>query len=182
MFGGNATLKANGALSIAVPGEVAGLHEAWKMYGKLAWERLVMPAERFARNGYKISPSLYVKMSETKEAIFADEGLRNMLTLNGKLLQPGDICYNKRLATTLQAISMHGQKAFYNGSVGKTLIGDIQKIGGILTMEDLQKYRVKITEPISASVMGLEILGMPPPSSGGAAMILVRLHYDHNSL
>ncbi|KAM0936399.1 putative gamma-glutamyltransferase, Glutathione gamma-glutamate hydrolase [Dioscorea sansibarensis] len=173
MFGGNATLKANGALSIAVPGEVAGLHEAWKMYGKLPWKRLVMPAVRFARNGYKISPYLYMQMSKTKEAIFADEGLRNMLTLNGKLLQPGDICYNKRLASALQAISMHGQKAFYNGSVGKALIGDIQKIGGILTMKDLQKYRVKITEPISANVMGLEILGMPPPSSGGAAMILI---------
>lgn len=180
MFGGNATLKANGPLSIAVPGEVAGLHEAWKMYGKLPWKRLVMPAELFARNGYKISPYLHMQMSKTKEAIFADEGLRNMLTLNGKLLQPGDICYNKRLASTLQAISMHGQKAFYNGLVGKALVGDIQKVGGILTMKDLQEYHVKITEPISANIMGLEILGMPPPSSGTAAMILVCIYY-HNS-
>ncbi|KAH7674041.1 Gamma-glutamyltransferase protein [Dioscorea alata] len=57
---------------------------------------------------------------------------------------------------------MRGQKAFYNGSVGKAL-----------TMKDLQNYQVKITELISANIMGLEMLGMPPPSSGAAAMILI---------
>ncbi|KAJ0988369.1 hypothetical protein J5N97_006725 [Dioscorea zingiberensis] len=173
MYGGNATLKATGALSVGVPGEVAGLHEAWKQHGKLPWKRLVMPAERFARNGFKISPYLHFQMTRTRLGILTDEGLRNMLTSNGELLQIGHICYNKRLAHTLKAIANHGPRAFYNGSVGKALIGDIQKIGGILTMKDLQKYQVKVTKPISADIMGLKILGMPPPSSGGAAMILI---------
>lgn len=66
-------------------------------------------------------------------------------------------------------------EAFYNGSVGLNLVKDVKKAGGILTMEDLRHYQVKLREAISADILGLKVLGMPPPSSGGAAMILVRL-------
>ncbi|XP_039114395.1 LOW QUALITY PROTEIN: glutathione hydrolase 1-like [Dioscorea cayenensis subsp. rotundata] len=173
MYGGNATLKASGALSIAVPGEVAGLHEAWKQHGKLPWKRLVMPAEHLARRGFRISPYLFMQMNRTKAGILADEGLRSMFTSNGELLQLGDTCYNKRLADTLGVISRHGPRALYNGSVGKNLVRDIRKFGGVLTMKDLQKYKVRVTKPISAEIMGLTILGMPPPSAGGAGIILM---------
>ncbi|KAJ0975145.1 hypothetical protein J5N97_017110 [Dioscorea zingiberensis] len=178
MYAGNATLKTSGALSIAVPGEVAGLHEAWKQHGKLPWKRLVMPATRLARRGFRISPYLFMQMNKNKAGILADEGLSNMLTSKGKLLQPGDTCYNKRLARTLRDISKHGPQILYDGSVGKDLVRDIQKFGGILTIKDLQKYKVRVTEPISAEIMGLKILGMPPPSAGGAGIILISFPFS----
>ncbi|KAF8411535.1 hypothetical protein HHK36_004088 [Tetracentron sinense] len=173
MYAGNGALKASGALSIAVPGELAGLHKAWKQHGKLPWERLVRPAELLARRGFKISPFLHMQMIKTKSGIFADVGLRNLFTSNENLLQPGNICRNKKLAQTLRTISRHGPEAFYNGSIGFNLVRDVLKVRGILTMKDLERYQVKLKEPISADVLGLKILGMPPPSSGGAAMILI---------
>ncbi|ONK73963.1 uncharacterized protein A4U43_C03F1390 [Asparagus officinalis] len=173
MYSGNAASKSSGALSVAVPGEIAGLHEAWKQHGKLPWKRLVVPAESIARRGFRISPYLYMQMNKTSAGIFADRGLRDILTANGNLLKPGDICLNKRLAQTLRAISVYGPKVFYNGSVGINLVKDVKRAGGILSLKDLQGYRVKVTEPMSADIMGLKILGMPPPSSGTAGMILI---------
>lgn len=173
MYAGNAALKGTGALSVAVPGELAGLHKVWKIYGKIPWNRLVTPAAQMAQNGFKISPFLYMQMAKTETGIMADKGLRKTFMKNDCLLKPGDTCYNKKLAKTLSEIARNGIKAFYNGSIGLKLVEDVKKAGGILTMEDLKNYQVKIREPVSIEVFGVNILGMPPPSSGGAAMSLV---------
>ncbi|MBA0559725.1 hypothetical protein Golob_016674, partial [Gossypium lobatum] len=172
MYAGNAALKATGALSVAVPGELAGLHKAWKQHGRLPWERLVKPAEILAQKGFKISPYLRTQMESSKSAILADKGLRQVFTSNGELLQVGDICYNKKLAETLRKISIYGTKPFYNGSIGLNLVRDIQRAGGIMTLNDLKRYEVKMREPISANILGLKVLSMPPPSSGGVSMVL----------
>ncbi|KAL5555907.1 hypothetical protein UlMin_038143 [Ulmus minor] len=172
MYAGNATLKSKGALSIAVPGELAGLHKAWKQHGRLPWARLVRPAESLARLGFKVSAYLRMQMERTESGILADEGLRSLFTSNGKLLQKGDICRNMKLAETLRRISDFGLEIFYNGTVGLDLVRDIKKAGGILTMKDLQTYQVKLKKPLSADFMGLKLLAMPPPS-GGPPMILM---------
>lgn len=173
MYAGNAAQKASGPLSIAVPGELAGLTLAWSKYGKLPWRRLVAPAARIAIKGFKISPYLHMQMVNAESSIKADEGLHSVFTSNGSLLEQGSVCHNMELAKTLNVISEIGTKAFYNGSIGENLVKDVEKGGGILTMEDLQNYSVKLRKPLRRAVMGVDILGMPPPSSGGASMMLV---------
>nr|CAA89206.1 gamma-glutamyl transpeptidase [Arabidopsis thaliana]prf//2124427C gamma-Glu transpeptidase [Arabidopsis thaliana] len=172
MYGGNVDLKKKGALSVGVPGEVAGLFTAWKQHGKLPWKRSVTPAEKLAE-GFKISKYLYMQMNATRSDILADKGLSDLFVSNGELKRPGTICHNPKLALTLKLIGEYGPKAFYNGTVGVNLARDIKKSGGIITLKDLQSYRVKIKEPLSAELLGYRVLGMPPPSSGGAAMMLV---------
>lgn len=176
MYEGNVALKASGALSIAIPGELAGLHEAWTQHGKLPWKRLVSPAEHLARKGFKISPYLHMQMAATKDGILADRGLREIFTSDGNLLGVGDVCHNRKLAETLKKASKFGIAPLYNGSIGFNLVRDIRKLGGIINLDDFRRYQVKTREPTSTRVFGLEILGMPPPSSGGAAMILVGLY------
>ncbi|XP_068637109.1 glutathione hydrolase 1-like [Aristolochia californica] len=173
MFANDASSKSSGPLSVAVPAELAGLYEAWKQHGKLPWKRLVRPAIVLARKGFEISPYLHMQMVKTELGILKDKGLSEIFTSNRSLLQVGDICHNKKLAQTLEAISQYGAKALYNGRIGFSLVRDIQKAGGILTMEDLRIYEVKLRKPLIAEVMGHEILGMPPPSAGGAGMILI---------
>lgn len=172
MYGGNSTLKETGSLSIAVPGEFAGLHKAWKQHGKLPWKRLVKPALFLASRGFKISPYLHMQMETTESDILNDIGLRSIFAPRGKLLKVGEVCRNKKLANTLKQILMFGPQAFYGGSIGRNLVRDVQKAGGILSMKDLKRYTVKEKEPISTDVFGLKILGMPPPS-GGPPMMLV---------
>lgn len=173
MYKGNEMIKAAGALSIAVPGELVGLHEAWKQYGRLPWSRLVRPAAYFAYHGFRISPYLHMQMVATETKILADKGLREIFTSNGSLLQQGDRCYNRKLADTLIKVSKDELQSFYNGAIAYNLVKDVQEAGGILSLDDMQHYKVKIREPISTNILGLEIIGMPPPSSGGAAMVLV---------
>uniref|UniRef100_J3LYI4 Gamma-glutamyl transferase n=1 Tax=Oryza brachyantha TaxID=4533 RepID=J3LYI4_ORYBR len=172
MYGGNETLKARGALSIAVPGEIAGLYEAWKRHGKLPWKRLVMPAAKLAR-AFRVSPYLRKQMEATRDGILQNRGISAVYTSNGDILNVGDVCRNTRLARTLEAVADKGPDAFYKGAVGDQLVKDIQDVGGIITMEDLKKYQVKVRQPLSENVMGLTILTMPPPSAGGAGLMLV---------
>ncbi|WZZ84646.1 hypothetical protein YC2023_113225 [Brassica napus] len=145
MYGSNPDLKKKGVLSAGVPGEVAGLFTAWKQHGKIPWKQLVTPAEKLAEGGFQ----------------------------DFKLKKLGTIIHNRKLAFTLKQIAENGPKAFYNGTVGVSLASDISKAGGIITLKDLQSYRVKVRKPLSANILGYELLGMPPPSSGGAAMMLV---------
>lgn len=173
MYAKNPAAKKIGPLSVGVPGELAGLHLAWQQHGKLPWKKLVQPVIKLAAEGFVISPYLASNIKSLKNAIMADKGLRGVFTVNEKLLNVGDTCYNKKLAETLQAISDFGPSVFYNGTIGKKLVEDVQAVGGILSFEDLQNYRVEVTDPISAEVMGYTILGMPPPSSGAAGLISV---------
>ncbi|KAL9289695.1 putative aminoacyltransferase, Glutathione hydrolase [Arabidopsis thaliana] len=173
MYGDNPERKKKGSLSVGVPGEVAGLYTAWTQHGKLPWKQLVEPAEKLAAEGFKISKYLYMQMNVTRSDILADKGLSDLFVSNGELKKPGAICRNPKLADTLSQIAEYGPKAFYNGTVGFNLVSDIQKAGGIITLKDLQNYNVKVKEPLSTEILGYRLLGMPPPSSGGPAMMLI---------
>jgi gamma-glutamyltranspeptidase / glutathione hydrolase / leukotriene-C4 hydrolase len=170
----NANSKSSGPLSVAVPGELAGLYKAWSLHGKLPWPRLIAPAINLAQNGFRVSPYLRLQLEATAKGVLTDQGLRTIFTTaNGTLLKVGDICYNKRLAKTLKGIAEHGPSVFYNGPIGAALVRDVKRRGGILSTEDLRRYKVKVTRPLSADIIGHKFLTMPPPSAGGAGLILV---------
>ncbi|KAL5768703.1 hypothetical protein ACOSQ2_015486 [Xanthoceras sorbifolium] len=174
MYQNNPEAKYEGALSMGVPGEIAGLHEAWLEYGHLAWRTLFQPAINLAKDGYIIAPYLGMHIAKNAEMIKNDPGLREVFAPNGKLLQAGDKCYNVKLAQSLEAVAEQGPQAFYNGTIGQNLVKDVKEAGGILTMEDLRNYKVDVMDAISANVMGYNVHGMPPPSSGtlGLSMVL----------
>ncbi|KAH6806538.1 gamma-glutamyl transpeptidase 4 [Perilla frutescens var. frutescens] len=173
MYEHNAGAKSEGALSMGVPGEIAGLHAAWLRFGKLPWRTLFEPAIRLAKEGFIVSPYVGGCITKQAEKIMNDPGLRDVFAPNGKLLKSGDKCYNVELGNSLHAVAEQGAEAFYNGTVGERLIQDVRKAGGILTMEDLRNYEVRVTRAVSVNVMGYEILGMPPPSSGTVGLSLV---------
>ncbi|XP_021723488.1 gamma-glutamyltranspeptidase 3-like [Chenopodium quinoa] len=173
MYDNDLAAKLSGPLSMGVPGELAGLHEAWKYYGRLSWKTLFEPSIHFAENGFEVLPYLEKNILKHEKMIRDDPGLSQVFAPNGKLLQTKDICYNVKLAESLKAIADQGPPAFYNGTVGKKLVKDVREAGGILTEEDLRNYKVKVTKALAADVMGYTILGMPPPSSGTLGMTLI---------
>ncbi|CBI27970.3 hypothetical protein VitviT2T_016430 [Vitis vinifera] len=173
MYENNPRAKYLGALAMGVPGEIAGLHEAWLKHGRLAWRSLFQPAIRLAKYGFVVAPYLAKAIANGAQLILNDPGLRQVFAPNGKLLQAGDICYNLELGNSLEAVAEQGPQAFYNGAVGEKLIKDVRKAGGILTMEDLRNYRVDVTDAMAVNTMGYTIFGMPPPSSGTLGLSLV---------
>lgn len=177
MYHKNPSAKSEGALSMGIPGEVAGLHAAWSKYGRLPWKDLFQPSIELARNGFKVEPYLAFSINDHEKKIMDDPGLREVFAPNGKPLQFNETCYNLKLANTLEAIASEGPQVLYNGSVGEKFIADMKNAGGIATMEDMRKYRIQVGEAMSANVMGYRILGMPPPSSGTVGLSMVSFSY-----
>ncbi|KAI3846256.1 hypothetical protein MKW92_026189 [Papaver armeniacum] len=177
MYASNMKNKSEGANSMGVPGEIAGLHEAWSIYGKLEWPDLFQPAIKLARDGFVVSHflGLGINQNKSQEKIMSDPaGLGKMFMREGRFLRAGQTCYNKKLAETLEILAKEGPSAFYNGELGKKFVKDVRDAGGIVTEEDLRNYEVNITDVLTTNVMGFTILGMPVPSTGilGISMVL----------
>ena len=160
---------------MGVPGEIAGLYKAWSRHGKLPWKSLVEPAISLARDGFIISPYLASGIQKKKQLILSDPGLRSIFFLNDTLLHSGDKTRNPALSQTLAAISVDGAAAFYGGPAGEALARDVFSVGGLLTIDDLRNYKVKVSDAIAADVFGYTVLGMPPPSSGTVGLSMVSL-------
>ncbi|KAL5572510.1 hypothetical protein UlMin_022107 [Ulmus minor] len=173
MYENNPEAKLVGALSMGVPGEIAGLYEAWSRYGRLPWKSLFQPAIKFAKDGFVVAPYLGGYIVKYSQMIMNDPGLRQVFAPKGKLLKVGDTCYNVELGRTLEELAEKGPPVFYNGSIGEKLVKDVKKAGGILTMEDLRNYKVEVMDAMTSDVMGFTLFGMPPPSSGTLGLSLV---------
>ncbi|HEX9984632.1 MAG TPA: gamma-glutamyltransferase [Thermoanaerobaculia bacterium] len=161
-----------GYKAVGVPGTVAGLMLAHKRHGKLKWAELVEPARALAADGfevtYHLSRSLRLKSTQEKMAAFAES--RRIFQRDGKFYELGERFVQPELATTLARIKAN-PRDFYEGETARLIVKDMQANGGILTLEDLRTYEPTVRKPLRTTYRGYEILTMPPPSSGGIALI-----------
>lgn len=159
-------------LAVGVPGTVAGLALAHRRFGTLPWEELLQPAIDLARTGVPLSWHLHDAFKELKP--WWDKypsSAKIFLKKDGSFYEPGDLWKQPDLANTLQRIQEHGKDGFYKGETARLFADFMEKNGGIITLEDLEKYRAIEREPIRGNYRGYEIVGMPPPSSGGVVLV-----------
>jgi len=157
-------------LSVGVPGTVAGLHMAWKEQGKLPWRRLVEPAIRLARDGFAVSDALARSLAGVLPAMQRYPASLRQFSRDGKPYEVGDVLRQPDLAKTLKRIASKGPAGFYEGKTATLIEKEMKANGGLITREDLKAYRPKRRVPLRSSYRGLEVLGMPPVSSGGTAL------------
>ncbi|MCM8570443.1 gamma-glutamyltransferase [Gramella jeungdoensis] len=161
-----------GILAVGVPGTVAGLYKAHQKYGKLKWADLVQPAIEIAEKGFAISPEIEgfsTWLLANKEDY--ESTARIFLKDEKTALKAGDILVQKDLAETLKRIRDKGPDGFYKGKTARLLADFMKSEGGIITREDLRNYEAQELEPLKGLYRGYEIIGMPPPSSGGTVLI-----------
>src|SRR5690349_13039372 len=162
------------ALSIGVPGTVAGLALAHEKYGsgKLSLADLIEPAITLARNGVDIVDDVADTLPSAQQRIARwHSSAPVFLNSDGTVLAPGQDLLQPDLAITLRAIARDGPKGFYEGPVAEKLASAIRKAGGIITVEDLKNYRAIERAPVRGTYRGYDIVSMPPPSSGGVHLI-----------
>ena len=162
----------DGILAVGVPGTVAGMELAHQRFGSLAWEELLQPAIDLARDGMTISWTLHDAFKRRKS--WWDQypsSAKVFLKADGTFYEPGDSWKQPDLAATLERIQKDGKDGFYKGKTARLIADFMEKNGGIITLEDLEKYRAIEREPIRGSYRGYEIVSMSPPSSGGVAMV-----------
>ncbi len=157
----------DGPLAVAVPGFVAGLFEAHQKWGKLPWKDCLMPAAKFARDGFPLYASLTKAIKEREAEFKAASYTRRIFFRNNKLLGLGDKLVQKDLGDTIEAIAVRGKAEFYTGATAERIANAMKQYGGILTAQDLAHYEVRYRQPIAWQWKGYTFLGAPPPSAGG---------------
>jgi len=164
-------LSRTGALSVAVPGFVRGLWDLHQRHGRLPWQRLVEPALALARDGFPVSQMLARKLIYHHAQGRFDPAFQAVFLPSGQPLVEGENLYQHDLARTLTAIADQGPAAFYEGPVAAALVRAVGEGGGVLSQDDLTGYRTVWREPVTGRYRGLEIISMPPPSSGGVHLV-----------
>lgn len=163
--------KWEGGPSVGVPGEVKGMLHALEEYGTMSREQVMNPAIEMAENGFKVSAVMNRDMMENFELMNTYPALGKIYLKEGYPYAVNDTLKNPDLAKTLTMIRDKGSDAFYKGEVAEAMVKAVTETGGILTMDDLANYDVKLRTPVSGNYRGYEILSSPPPSSGGTTIV-----------
>jgi gamma-glutamyltranspeptidase/glutathione hydrolase len=157
-----------GYKAIGVPGSVAGMVYAEEKYGALTLTKVMAPAIRLASDGYVLSDEEAQILHDKTLSMFPES--KRIFQRDGNFYQAGETFKQPELAATLRTIAADPDD-FYHGTIAKKLAADIQKGGGLITTEDLARYSVKEREPLTGTYKDYTIVGAPPPSSGGIALI-----------
>jgi gamma-glutamyltranspeptidase/glutathione hydrolase len=171
LYGRESSVNHIGLKSVGVPGTVAGLYQAHQKYGKLPWSDLVQPAIDLATNGFPMTWDLYSAgryFKENSPINFLQNYFNND---EGEVTEFGDIWKQPTLASTLRDIQANGHDGFYKGRVAKSIAKYMKENGGLITTKDLAKYQAVERKAISTTYKDFTIYSMPPPSSGGIALI-----------
>lgn len=159
------THKASG-----IPGSVDGMVEAYKKYGKLKWADLVQPAVDLANNGFKITKALAADLNRNQDK-FKKLNPGKTYFIQNTPWKEGDILVQSDLGKTLELIRDKGRDGFYNGKVADEMINEMKDGNGIFTKADLQNYHAVWRKPIIGKYKNYTVITMPPPSSGGIALL-----------
>jgi len=160
--------------SAGVPGTVAGLAFALKLYGTISLKKALEPAIRLARDGFVVTPrfSQGLKTAEARLKKWAASG-KQFYKADGSYYEPGDLFVQNELAATLQRISEKGADEFYKGKTAELLVSEMQRNGGLISMQDMQDYRPVLRKPVHGSYREYDIYSMSPPSSGGVHVLQI---------
>ncbi len=166
-------LHHNSHRAVGVPGTVAGLHLAWKTFGSKPWKNLVEPSVKLARDGFEMSDGLARSLERTLPRFEKYPASLAQFSKNGTPYAAGELFKQPDLARSLQRIADQGPAGFYEGETAALIEKEMKANGGLITRDDLKNYQAKQRVPIKGSYRGFEIIGMPPPSSGGIAVQLM---------
>ena len=161
------------ALSIGVPGTVAGLALAHEKYGsgKFTLADLIAPAIDLAEKGFQVEDDLADSLPQVAERLKRWPATTTIFFNGDRPMQEGDRLIQLDLADTLRAIAKDGPNAFYRGRTATQIAEAVVKAGGIMSKDDFANYRPIEREVVRGSYRGYDIISAPPPSSGGVHLI-----------
>ncbi len=163
--------NAVGPKSVATPGNLKGWTEALQRWGTFSLADVMEPAIRHASRGYRATPYLSDCAEQGEVDMRLDPEISKIFLPGGRPIREGERVVQADLAETLRTIAKEGPDALYGGTLGRTVAGHLQKAGAFLSFEDLVAYKTIERAPVRGAYRGVEIVGPPPPSSGGIHLI-----------
>lgn len=160
-----------GIFSVGVPGTVAGMQEMHEKLGRLPWNELLQPSVDLARNGLVLTEKEARGLNRQRtEFMKENPGKNYLLSVEGKEWKAGDLLVQGDLANTLELILRKKAKGFYKGQTARNIVKEMKAQNGIISKKDLRHYQAVWRTPIKSQYKNYQIIGMPPPSSGGVAL------------
>ena len=156
-----------GAMAVGIPGTIAGIFKAHKKFGTLPIETLIQPAINLAKKGIIITKNQANSLNNSRKKF---KKANNYNIHLDTLWKTGDTLKFTKLAATLERIKINGKDEFYKGKTAEHIVNYIQELGGIISMEDLEKYDAKWRTPITFNYKDFKITSMTLPSSGGICL------------
>lgn len=157
--------------AIGVPGTVAGLEHALQQWGSMTRAEVMQPAITLAEDGFIVSHTLARMLDIQQRQLGRHAATRAIFFRDGRPLQAGDRLVQADLARSLRLIAEQGSAAFYSGDIADAIVAEMRRHQGLITHEDLAGYRAIERPPLQGSYRNLDIISMPPPSSGGIHLI-----------
>ena len=177
-----------GALSVSVPGAVAGWTALHDKFGTLTMDQILSPAIHYAENGFPLTELIaYYMQRSVQRFIRADyPNIKEtyMEPNGGKLPSEGEIFKNPLLAQTYKTIAKKGKQGFYSGKVASAIAEEVLQQGGFLTTADLSSYEVEWVDPVSINYRGYDVWELPPNGQGIAALQILNIleGYDFSKI
>lgn len=160
-----------GIFSVGVPGTVAGMQEMHDKLGRLPWNELLQPAVDLARNGLMLTEKEARGLNRQRTEFLRENPDKNyLLSVEGKEWKAGDLLVQADLANTLELILKKKAKGFYKGQTAQNIVNEMKAQKGLISKKDLKNYRAVWRTPVKSQYKYYQIIGMPPPSSGGVAL------------
>lgn len=154
-------------LSGGVPGTVMGLLDALETYGTMSRSEVIEPAIKLADHGFPLSYALSQSLESHREQLSADDSSITYF-LNRTA---GELFKQTDLADTLRRVSEDGANGFYHGETAELIVAEMERGGGLISLEDLAAYETVTREPTTGTYRGYDIYAMSPPSSGGVHIV-----------
>lgn len=167
----SSTIHHGSHVSVGVPGTVAGFALAHEKYGAQPWTNLLEPAIRLASDGFAMPPGLAASLTGAKRKLEKYPASLAAYYNNGEPYAEGDTVHFSDLANTLSRIRDDGREGFYAGETARLIVAEMERNGGLITAADLAAYQAQERDAVQGTYRGYDIISMPPPSSGGVAMI-----------
>jgi gamma-glutamyltranspeptidase/glutathione hydrolase len=157
--------------AVGVPGTVAGFDKAHRLYGSMSWERLVSPAVSLADDGFQVTERLARGLGFLIERRAQYPATVAAFSRGGDPYEAGEVLQQPDLARTLRRIEREGRDGFYRGETARLIADEMRRGGGLITEADLGMYQARERSPVQGTYRGYDIISMPPPSSGGVALV-----------
>jgi gamma-glutamyltranspeptidase/glutathione hydrolase len=179
-------LSQTGALAAGVPGSLAAYDQALRQFGKLTLKAHLLAAARLAENGFALNRTYAQRLAATADELSQFESSKAVfLKADGLPFRQGEVLRQPDLANSYRAMAEQGIGWFYGGPFAEATERWMRANRGVLTAADFKHYPLRPREPLRTTYRGHDIIGFPPPSSGGvhvAQILSILEHFDLRKL